>query len=148
QYRNLATNQTALVEYRITAVAPEDASHDPTHTGATFLYTLQQNVDNTDSWQLACATDDDNRNVAIPLAAIWDERGNRSVTSGMFTFGCTTGVIAKCYRWGYRPWVTGYGDLAAMHWTCTRMARGDYCGDGVSHTHERTAINAWDTLPK
>lgn len=148
QYRNVAADppKTALVEYRITAVVPEDAAHDPTHTGATFLYTLEQNVDNTDSWQLACGADDDRRNVAIPLAAIWDEHGDRSVTSGLFTFGCTTGVVAKCYRWGYRPWVTGHGDLAATHWACTRMARGDYCGDGVPHTHDGTPINAWDTL--
>jgi hypothetical protein len=56
-------------------------------------------------------------------------------------------VIAKCYRWGYRPWVTGYGDLVAMHWTCTRLARADYCGNGVPHTHDGTEINVWDTLP-
>jgi len=52
-------------------------------------------------------------------------------------------VIAKCYRWGYRPWVTGYGDLATMHWTCTRLARADYCGDGVPHTRNGTTINVW-----
>jgi len=60
---------------------------------------------------------------------------------------CTTGVIAKCYRWGYRPWVTGYGDLVALHWTCTRLARADYCGNGVSHTRDGTWINVWDNLP-
>src|SRR5678815_5264127 len=65
-----------------------------------------------------------------------------------FTLGCTTGVIAKCYRWGYRPWVNGYGDLVAMHWTCTRLARADYCGDGTPHTHDGTKINVWDTLPR
>ena len=56
-------------------------------------------------------------------------------------------MIAKCYRWGYRPWVTGYGDLTAMHWTCTRLARADYCGIGVPHTRNGTTINVWDTLP-
>jgi hypothetical protein len=85
--------------------------------------------------------------VAIPLAAIWDERGNRIESSTLFTFGCTTGVIAKCYRWGYRPWVTGYGNLVTMHQTCTRVARADYCGNGVPHTHDGTKINIWDTLP-
>ena len=65
----------------------------------------------------------------------------------MFTFACTTGVVAKCYRWGYRPWVTGYGNLAEMHWTCTRLARADYCGNGVPFTQDGTWINIWDTLP-
>jgi hypothetical protein len=149
QARNLATTPPTAtsIEYRITAISPEDAQYDPTHTGNTYLYTLEQLVDDTGAWQPACPADTDGRRVAIPLAALWDEHGDRSVSSSLFTFGCTTGVIAKCYRWGYRPWVTGYGDLTAMHWTCTRLARADYCGNGVPHTRNGTTINVWDTLP-
>jgi len=138
---------TTLLQYRITAIQPEVAPYDPTGTGNTFLYTLEQWVDDAAAWQSACPVDTDGRSVAIPLAAIWDDHGDRSVSSAMFTFGCTTGVIAKCYRWGYRPWVTGYGDLTTMHWACTRMARADYCGDGVPHTRNGTMIDMWDTLP-
>jgi hypothetical protein len=137
---------TVRVEYRITAIAPENAAYDPTHTGTTFLYTLEQLVDNT-AWQPACSADADGLHVAIPLAATWDEHGDKIVSSSLFTLGCTTGVIAKCYRWGYRPWITGYGDMAALHWTCTRLARADYCGDGVPHTYDGTEINVWDLLP-
>jgi hypothetical protein len=138
---------TMLVEYRITDITGEDPKYDPTHTGSTFLYTLEQNVDSTGSWQPACGADLDGRSVAIPLAATWNTHGDRVESSALFTFGCTTGVIAKCYRWGYRPWVTGYGDPAAMHWACTRLARADYCGDGVPHTQDGTWINLWDNLP-
>ena len=147
--RNLtATPPTsATIEYRIAAVSTEDARYDPTHTGNTFLYTLEQYVADSGSWQPACQADTDGRRVAIPLAAVWDEHGDRSQNGSLFTFGCTTGVIAKCYRWGYRPWVTGYGDLVKMHWTCTRVARADYCGDGTTHTHDGTTINVWDKLP-
>ena len=109
--------------------------------------TLEQRVSESGSWQPACSADADGQRVAIPLAATWDERGTRIVSPSMFTFGCTTGVIAKCYRWGYRPWVTTYGDLVAMHWTCTRLARADYCGIGRSHTRYGTGINVWDNLP-
>jgi len=137
---------TALVEYRITNIMTEDSKYDPTYTGSTFLYTLEQNVDNTDSWQPACPVDFDGRRVAIPLAATWNAYGDRVESSSLFTFGCTTGVIAKCYRWGYRPWLTGYGDLAAVHWACTRLARADYCGDGVPHTRDGTWVNVWDDL--
>jgi ADYC domain/Pentapeptide repeats (8 copies) len=149
QVRNLTVSPpaTALVEYRITDVVPEDARYDPTNTGSTFLYTLEQWVGDSSSWQPACPADADGRRVAIPVAAIWNEHGDRIESSSLFTLGCTTGVIAKCYRWGYRPWVTGYGDLVAMHWTCTRLARADYCGDGVSHTYDGTLINVWDNLP-
>jgi len=138
---------TAVVEYRVTAVVPELSQYDPTHTGSTFLYTLEQWVAGTASWQPACPADADGRSVAIPLSAVWDEHGDRIESSSLFTFACTTGVIAKCYRWGYRPWVTGYGDLTAMHWTCTRLARADYCGLGVPHTRNGTKINVWDKLP-
>jgi ADYC domain-containing protein len=140
-------SSTALIEYRITGVEPEAAANDPTGTGGTYLYTLEQNVDGTDSWQAACEADTDGKQVAIPLTATWDDRGNRVASSTLFTFGCTTGVIAKCYRWGYRPWVTGYGDLVAAHWTCTRVARADYCGNGRPHTRDGTMINVWDHLP-
>jgi hypothetical protein len=139
---------TELLEYRITNITPEVAAYDPTATGSTFLYTLEQRITGSNSWQPACPADSDGRRVAIPVAAIWDERGARHESSTMFTFSCTTGVIAKCYRWGYRPWLTGYGaNMAEMHQTCTRLARADYCGDGVPHTQDGTWINVWDNLP-
>jgi hypothetical protein len=139
---------TAVARYQITSIVPEDAVHyDPTGTGNTWLYTLEQWVDDTASWQPACPTDSDGRSAAIPMTATWNNHGDRVESTTQFTFGCTTGVIAKCYRWGYRPWLNGYGHMAATHWTCTRLARADYCGDGVPHTRNGTTINLWDTLP-
>jgi hypothetical protein len=150
QARNLTVTPptTAVIEYRVTAIVPEVSRWDPTHTGNTFLYTLEQLDNDTGTWQSACDADSDGRRVAIPLAATWDEHGDQSTSAAMFTFGCTTGVIAKCYRWGYRPWVTGFGDLVPMHQTCTRLARADYCGVGIPHTRNGTTINVWDNLPR
>ena len=141
-----AASAITVARYRITAIAPEDAGYDPTGTGNTFLYSLEQWVADRDAWQAACPADADGRRVAIPLDAIWNDHGDRVESATLFTFGCTFGVIAKCYRWGYRPWVTGYGDLAAMHTTCTRLARADYCGTGTPHTRDGTLINVWDEL--
>ena len=148
QFQNKSVHPpaSAVVEYRITGIVPEDAIHDPTQTGATFLYTLEENVDGTGSWQPACPVDSDGRRAAIAVADLWDEMGNRNSSAPLFTLGCTTGAVAKCYRWGYRPWVTGYGNLQITHETCTRLARADYCGDGVSHTLDGTLINVWDNL--
>jgi hypothetical protein len=149
--RNITANPqtSATVEYVIDSVATELSEWDHLNEGHTYIYTLKQWNSQNSSWVLACPTDANNNNVAIPLTDTWDESGARVTTntSTLFTFGCTTGVIAKCYRWGYRPWVTGYGDLATAHQTCTRMARADYCGDGTSYTHNNTEINAWDNLP-
>jgi hypothetical protein len=149
EVRDLSVHPPSVTtaEYRVTAIAAEDSQYDPTNTGNTFVYTLEQWVDDTATWEAACLPDANGRNLAIPVAATWDEHGDRSASSAMFTFGCTSGVIAKCYRWGYRPWLTGYGDIASMHWTCTRLARADYCGNGIPHTHNGTSINVWDTLP-
>jgi hypothetical protein len=137
---------TVLVEYRIADITAE-SGYDPTGSGHTYLYTLEQNVDNTEPWATACPADIDSKHVAIPTTGIWDSHANRVESSTLFTFGCTSGAVGKCYRWGYRPWLTGYGDMAATHWACTRLARADYCGDGSSHTHDGTEINVWDNLP-
>ena len=149
QVRNLHVSPptSARVEYRITAITPEVAQYDPTRSGNTYLYALEQWVAETGLWQAACAADADGKSLAIPVAAIFDERGDRKLAPSLFTFGCTSGVIAKCYRWGYRPWLTGEGDLASIHWACTRLARADYCGDGRAHTFDATEINVWDLLP-
>ena len=148
QVRNIRVTPTAtaVLEYRVTGVEAEGSNYDPTMTGSTYLYTLEQ-VDGSGTWQTACPADLDGRHAAIPVAAIWDEHGDRIESTTLFTFGCTTGVIAKCYRWGFRPWLTGYGDVVGTHWACTRAARADYCGDGTPHTHEGTLINIWDNLP-
>jgi hypothetical protein len=142
-----AAGAVSTVDYAITAIEAEAAGYDPTATGHTYLYSIAQNVDATGTYQAACGTDVDGRSAAIPMAAIWNAHGDRVESTTLFTFGCTTGVVAKCYRWGYRPWITGAGDLAAMHWTCTRVARADYCGNGTPHTRDGTLINVWDNLP-
>jgi hypothetical protein len=147
QVKNLASNppMIQLVAFRIQKVVEEDGTYDPTGTGGTFLYTLHENH-NGNGFKPACSKDENNDRVAIPLTDVYDEHGDRINSSTLFTFGCTNGSIGKCYRWGYRPWVTGYGDLETMHWTCTRLARADYCGDGTPHTFEGTTINVWDNL--
>jgi len=145
--RGTAPPTTAVIEYRITKIEPELSKYDFKSTGHTFLYTLEQWASDTGTWKMACPADADHRTVAIPLAAVWNAHGDRNESTTQFTFGCTTGVIAKCYRWGYRPWLTGYGDLVAMHQTCTRLARADYCGNGRPNTHDDTKVNVWDTIP-
>lgn len=82
------------------------------------------------------------------VEGVWDERGQRHERlprdDGDFdvTFSCTSGVIAKCVGWGYKPWELG----ADVHQTCTRMARADYCGDGVPHTQDGTLIDLYDSF--
>jgi hypothetical protein len=79
----------------------------------------------------------------------WNDDG--SWQPGGYTFACTSGVITKCARsWGYKPWKhllapMGYPvDMRPLHQACTRAARADYCGDGISHTRNGTMIDMFD----
>jgi ADYC domain-containing protein/pentapeptide repeat protein len=126
----------------------DDIEPDPVDaSGETLLYTLSAR-DPDGVWQNLCEPDADGLAAAIPVAAVWDDSGARQESTDLITFGCTSGVIAKCVRWGYKPWKTVNGwALQDFHQACTRMARADYCGDGVPHTRDGTWIDMWDAVP-
>ena len=113
----------------------------------TYLYTVFY-LDSADSqWKNLCTPDAENVAKAIPLTGSWDETGKHTESSDIITFGCTSGVLAKCVRFGYKPWKTVKGkSLRDYHQACTRMARADYCGNGKSHTREGTPIDVYDEL--
>lgn len=112
----------------------------------TYLYTvLVQNAE-TSEWQNLCLPDANNVSKAIPLSGTWDETGTHR-DDDKITFACTNGVLAKCVRWGYKPWKTVNGEsLQNYHQACTRMARADYCGQGTSYTKSGTPIDLYDRL--
>ena len=121
-----------------------DAS-DP--SGEILLYTLLAK-DADDTWQNLCETDADGVATATLLAGTWDASGARHASTDLVTIGCTSRVLAKCIRWGYKPWQTVNGlALADYHQACTRMARADYCGNGQPHTRDGTLIDIWDNVP-
>lgn len=135
------------LQFRIAHVAPERPEH--AGYGDTWLYTVEQYVEETGAWSNICPEDADGDAAALPVGAVFDPTGARVESTTQFTFACTSGAIAKCYRWGYKPWLAhpdGPEVMPNIHWACTRMARADYCGDGTSHTQDGTLINVWDTL--
>ncbi|HEX3475479.1 MAG TPA: ADYC domain-containing protein [Kofleriaceae bacterium] len=90
---------------------------------------------------------------ATALAGTWDATGKFTPSSTLFTFACTSGTIAKCTRWGYRPWDTAYRSdgspsaLAPYHQACVRAATADYCADGTSWTRNGTLVDVYDFYP-
>lgn len=72
----------------------------------------------------------------------FDGRGVYTADPDTVTYACMTGAIAKCVEWGYAPWRAG----AEAHASCTRLARADYCGEGVPWTRNGTVVSAYDTL--
>ncbi len=115
--------------------------------GETVLYSALMRRSGRDEWENPCLSDAMQDRRAIAVAGIWDTTGAHIDKLGYFTFACVSGVVAKCVRWGYRPWQQRNGiSLKNHHQACTRMARADYCGNGGSHTREGTAIEFFDNL--
>lgn len=113
----------------------------------TYLYTVFY-LDTSDSkWKNLCTPDASNVAKAIPLTGFWDETGAYVESSKLVTFGCTSGALAKCVRFGYKPWKNVKGkSLRDLHQACTRMVRADYCGNGKSHTQNGVWIDVYDVL--
>jgi hypothetical protein len=130
----LANSQGAVAMAAIGGVDPDPM--DP--TGQTFLYTLLYTDPNTGAVVNACLPDPAGVAKALPLNGLWDATGTHQDDGTTISLACTSGVLAKCVRWGYRPWETVNGvSVANYHQACSRMARADYCGDGQTHTHGR-----------
>ncbi|MGJ3245538.1 MAG: ADYC domain-containing protein [Elainellaceae cyanobacterium] len=110
-----------------------------------YLYTVLYRG-NDKQWYNLCQPDRDGVAQAIPLTGRWDETGAH-IDDGSITFACTNGALAKCVRWGYKPWETVNGEsLRTYHQACTRMVRADYCGNGIGHTQDGTSIDVYDRL--
>ena len=91
---------------------------------------------------------------AYALAGTWGANGAYSASTTQFTFACTSGTIAKCTRWGYRPFGSAQLSdgatmvpLADYHQACIRAAMADYCADGRSFTRNGTPIDIYDYTP-
>ena len=89
-------------------------------------------VDRQGRTSALCEPDAEGKRWAVPLL---DDRGR-------VTLACSSGAIAKCIRWGYRPWPTWPGEppRRALHEACIRMVRADYGGDGTPATRDGTRI--------
>ncbi|HEY9879130.1 MAG TPA: ADYC domain-containing protein [Leptolyngbyaceae cyanobacterium] len=110
------------------------------------LYTIFYQDKQDSEWKNLCTPDRDNVAKAIPFKGTWDKKGNY-IESDIVTFGCTSGNIGKCARFGYKPWKVVNGrPLRDFHQACMRMLSADYCGDGIAHTRQGTPINIYDVL--
>jgi hypothetical protein len=133
--------QGAAVTLRVDAV--ERDAQDP--DGDVYLYQLSVR-DEAGGWERFCLPDREGKTLAIPLKGTWDAARNHH-DGDAITFACTNGGLAKCVRFGYKPWKTVRGvSLADYHQACVHLTPADYCGDGRAHTRDGTKIDLWDRL--
>jgi hypothetical protein len=143
---NLGDGST--LQLRVDDVRPDvSAAGDIWTYGVSFLDTADG------AWKPVCQAEDGSALRAIPVLGRWDYRqgvpgegGAKVEDSSVFTFACEGAAIAKCVRFGYRPWAqTADGrSLADHHQACVRMVRADFCGDGTSYTQDGNWVNLYD----
>jgi len=98
-------------------------------------------------WSNICEPDKDGGRWAIPLGGSMTDDGRFEPDSQKLTLTCTSGVVGKCLRAGYRFWTNGGSiDPRALQrfQACTRLFRADYCGDGQGWTADGTLIDVYD----
>lgn len=111
-------------------------------------YRIEVRKEKSATWENPCIPTERTPNPrALAVQGVWDVSGARKEMKDRFTFACENGAIAKCAEWGYKPWAKkGENSLAPFHQACTRMVRGDYCGNGRSHTHDDNPLDVYDSL--
>jgi hypothetical protein len=109
--------------------------------------------DDAGTWYPLCRNSAGTAVWAYPVQGVYDYR--RGVPTGgahmddpaHFTFACGGGAVSKCINLGYRLWTSRNGvPLAPYHQACTRLLRGDYCGDGTPYTQDGNRVNLFDNL--
>ncbi|MBN1206508.1 MAG: hypothetical protein JXB05_16600 [Myxococcaceae bacterium] len=122
----------------------EPSPEDPTME----WYRIEIWKEHAGAWETPCLpTEQVPAPRVLAMQSVWDDKGTSHKRKGQFTFACENGAIAKCVKWGYKPWIKKEGrSLEPVHQACTRMARADYCGDGRSHTVPGTLIDMYDAL--
>jgi hypothetical protein len=88
-------------------------------------------------WSALCGAD-----LALPVAGVWSASGAYAASTTQFTFACRNKTVAKCVELGYKPH-KGYANQLA---SCTRLLRGDYCGNGTPYTVDGTKLNLYDNV--
>ncbi|MBA3545979.1 MAG: hypothetical protein H0T76_05825, partial [Nannocystis sp.] len=126
-----------------------------------LYYDLSFKHEGSKEWTPLCVDENNEPLPVIPLRSYWNEEtGDRIDDANVVTFACTSGVLAHCTQWGYRPWAESTQcdkwekgkkncddvSLRDYHQACTRMARADYCGDGTTWTVAGTPIDISDHL--
>lgn len=133
-------------------------------TGDKWQYALEQWDPAVPGWVPACAEPQlltppfdppQSPPRALAMTGSWTRDGLYVIDDTRVSFACKTGVAAKCDVWGYPfsadpPNVSENGtDTSAvrgadMMQACTRMARADYCAQGIPNTIDGTPIHIDD----
>lgn len=119
-----------------TDVTIESVEEDPLAVGGRVLLHHFVTRDTGGKVVDLCLPDAEGKGLGFPVP---DGRGGFDLT-------CTSGAIAKCIRWGYRPWEERPvgPPLKSLHRACVYMVRADYGGDGSTSTRDGMEVYVCD----
>ena len=119
-----------------------DAVEEDAKAPGLFLYEMRAQTVGGE-WQNICEPDREGKGWTIPLGGHLAEDGQFEPDPQKLTLTCTSGVLGKCLRAGYRFWDPDAKSLQQFQ-ACTRLYRADYCGDGRGWTADGTLIDVYD----
>jgi hypothetical protein len=117
-------DEVSAVPFRIAALWPPDALNR-----SRYLVEFKQ----AETWVPLCPNGDYAYAIPGTFASLTFSIFTPELDHGMFA--CGTSAAAKAMRWGLGP--TGHG----MHFSAAvRMARAEYCANGIPHTVDGTSV--------
>ena len=152
--------KTTNVTYTMTVKDVLPPKNGATEYGLHYLTYSYLRTDGTRSAeQSLCVDSEGNAEPAVPVRGrYWDiTSGNYVVDETIAHLACQSAAVAGCMDYGYNPWlnlsesttqngVPYTANMWAIHQTCTRLKRGDYCGTGKAHTMSGTLIHVFDWM--
>jgi hypothetical protein len=102
------------------------------------------------NWQPLCPPHSDGTHYAVVLPGRQLADGSLADDPAAYAISCTTGALAKCLRFGYRPWHDQFASspkaatARATFNACVRMVRADYGGRGEATTENGHLIDVYD----
>ena len=130
---------------RPTAVRIDAVERDPADPEI-LLHSFSVRDEASGEWRNLCGPDPSGVAKALPMRGALDANAEYQLEAPGFSMSCTSGVQAKCVRWGYKPWWPDPPGVRMIDLfrSCMRMARADYCGDSRPHTVDGTRIDLYD----
>lgn len=116
---------------------------------AIWLLQAKLRAPSTSVFENFCTQGPDGDTRMVMFQGYFDQQLQYVADPERFSISCTSGVEAKCLRWGYLPWrrsPDGSVALAPYYQACIRMARADYCGNDQPTTRNGTAIDVYDEI--
>ena len=114
-----------------------------------WLHTLVLRQPGELQFSAFCAPDPQGDTRVVVYPGYFNAQRRYIADRARFSISCTSGVEAKCLRWGYLPWrkAPRTGESLVRYFeSCINLARADYCASDQPATRDGTLIDVYDHI--